>query len=180
VVELTAYPLKIIIPLFTILFLIVTTAPAFARHNRYPYARSYYRGGHGYHHGYSNEDLWVALGIGLLTGGLITYMVNSPVSHPVVYSRPKPMVVPVPSRVEEYAYAPQSRFPAIEKVVVTAQKLNVRSGPGFNHAISGNVMVGEALDVHGSAPGWFYVRTTSGLYGWVMINFTAPLALPEG
>jgi uncharacterized protein YgiM (DUF1202 family) len=171
---------KIIIPLFTVLFLFVTTGPAFAWHNRYPYARSNYHGGHGYHHGYSNEGLWVALGVGLLTGGLISCMVNSPASHTVVYSQPEPMVVPVPPREEEYAYAPQSRFPAVEKVMVTAQELNVRSGPGFNHAIEGYVVQGEALDVHGSAPGWFYVRTASGLYGWVMVNFTAPLALPQG
>ena len=172
---------KTIFTLFTILFLVVTSGPAFARYHRYPHARSYHHGGHRYHHRYSNGDLWVALGVGLLTGGLITYMINAPVSHPVVYSHPEPIVVPAPPGVVRgYTYAPPTRLSTVEKVMVTAQELNVRSGPGFNHAVSGTVMLGESLDVLGSAPGWFYVRTDSGLYGWVMVNYTAPQEIPEG
>jgi uncharacterized protein YgiM (DUF1202 family) len=173
---------KILIALFTVLFLVVTTGPALARYGRYPYARSHYHGGHGYHHGYSNGDLWLALGAGLLTGGLITYMATSPPSHTVVYANSVPVVVPPPPRVvvKEYVYAPPAPLPAAGKVVVTAQELNVRRGPGYNHAISGYVVLGEALDVLGNAPGWYYVRTASGLNGWVMENYTAPQASPMG
>lgn len=173
---------KIFITLFTIFFLTISAAPAFARYNRYPYAPSHHHGGPSYHRGHSNGDLWVALGFGLLTGGLISYMVNAPPSQTVVYANPEPVVVVPPSRVviKEHAYAPPQPLPAVEKVVVTAQELNVRSGPGYNHAIAGYVVRGEALEVLGSAPGWYHVRTASGLYGWVMVNFTAPQVVPVG
>jgi uncharacterized protein YgiM (DUF1202 family) len=173
---------KIFIALFTLLFLVVSTGPAFAGYYRHPYARSYHHGGHSYHHGHSGGDLWVALGFGLLTGGLISYMVNTPPSQTVVYASPEPVVVAPSSRVvvKEYAYVPPQPLPAVEKVVVTAQELNVRRGPGYNHAIAGYVVMGEALEVLGSAPGWYHVRTASGLYGWVMVNFTAPQVVPVG
>jgi uncharacterized protein YgiM (DUF1202 family) len=182
---------KYFIALFAIFFLVAATGPAFARSNRYPYARSYYhRGGgyypvyhSGYHHRYSNDDVWVALGVGLLTGGLISYMVNPPPSRRVVYAYPAdPIVAPAPSRVmvKEYAYTPPTRLTDVKRVLVTAQELNVRRGPGFHHAVAGYAFQDETLDVLGSAPGWFYVRTTSGLHGWVMTNFTVPQTLPAG
>jgi uncharacterized protein YgiM (DUF1202 family) len=172
---------KILIALFTILFVVFTTGSAFARYDGYPYSRPYHHGGYSYHHGYSG-DLWVALGAGLLTGCLISYMVNTPPSQTVVYSTPGPVMEPPPSRVvvKEYSYVPPPQPPAVQRVVVTAQELNVRSGPGFNHAIAGYVVVGEALEVLGSAPGWFYVKTASGLQGWVMVNYTSPQASPVG
>jgi len=181
---------KNVITLVTILFLVVTTGPTFAGYNGYHHYRPYPYGGYSYHHGHSDGDVWVALGAGLLTGCLISYMVNTPPSHTVVYSNPEPVVAPSPSRVvvKEYSYTPSlqipasppSQIPASQKVLVTAQELNVRTGPGFNHAIAGYVVLGEALQVLGSAPGWFYVKTVSGLQGWVMVTYTSPEALPLG
>jgi uncharacterized protein YgiM (DUF1202 family) len=158
---------KKIIALFTLLFLFGSTGPAVARYYRYP-GRPYHGGPvyyHGHSHGHSSGDVWFAWGLGLLTGGLISYMVNTP---------------PPPRRITHYTYEPPPRLPACEKLVVTALRLNVRSGPGFNHAIMGEVALNEALDVLGSAPGWFYVRTPSGLCGWVMDEFTAAQTIPVG
>ena len=156
---------KIIALLLAVLFLLFSTGPAFARPNRYHHPHSYHHRHSGYHHRYSSGDLWLALGIGLLTGGLISYMVNVPAS---------------PGATKEYAYAPPPRLPAFERVMVTAMELNVRSGPGLHHVIAGQVAMGEVLDVLGNAPGWFYVRTPSGLFGWVMVKFTTPQGLSAG
>ncbi len=62
---------------------------------------------------------------------------------------------------------------ASENVSVIAQLLNVRSGPGMEHAVVQQVSKGVLLEVHGTSPGWFYVKTPSGRYGWVMTQFTA-------
>ncbi len=64
----------------------------------------------------------------------------------------------------------------VGKVVVTAQRLNVRSGPGQENAVVGKVFSGDILQVIGNAPGWYYVRFADGTSGWVMANFTSSLA----
>lgn len=173
---------KIGITLLSILFLVAATGTAFARNNRYVYPRSSHgHHGHGYHRG-SADAFWAVLGVSILTGCLISYIVNTPSSQTVVYSSSEPMVAPPPSRVvvKEYSYSPALQSATVDRVVVTAPELNVRTGPGFNHSIAGYVVRGEGLQVLGRAPGWFYVRTASGQHGWVMIDFTVPQAYPLG
>jgi len=64
------------------------------------------------------------------------------------------------------------------RVSVTAHTLNIRSGPGLNFAIIGQVSRGEVLTIHGNAPEWLYVKLRSGKFGWVMKKFAVPVSPP--
>lgn len=64
------------------------------------------------------------------------------------------------------------------RIVVTAERLNVRSGPGLNRAVIGQVFRGNRLAVQGSAAGWWYVQLPGGESGWVMTAFTTALPQP--
>lgn len=57
-------------------------------------------------------------------------------------------------------------------ICVNVDILNVRSGPGMNHAVVGKVHMGDVLPVRDNAPGWYYVRLNDGRYGWVMARYT--------
>ena len=72
--------------------------------------------------------------------------------------------------------------PAVgETVSVTAQSLNVRSGPGINHAVIADLPYGTRLVVRGHAPDWLYVELPFGKFGWIMKKFTTMSAhSPEG
>lgn len=64
--------------------------------------------------------------------------------------------------------------PAIgERVSITARSLNVRSGPGGNHAVIAHLQYGTTLVVRGYAPGWLYVELSHGRFGWIMKKFTS-------
>ena len=63
-----------------------------------------------------------------------------------------------------------------QTLVVQVQMLNVRSGPGMNHAIIHQVRSGEQLVIQGNAPGWYYVRLPDGTFGWVMSQYTLKIA----
>ena len=58
--------------------------------------------------------------------------------------------------------------------MVTAPLLNVRSGPSMGSPPVQQIPSGAVLSVEGSTPGWYYVRTPDNLYGWVMVQYTAP------
>lgn len=90
-----------------------------------------------------------------------------------VYYRPAPSgyVVVAP---------PYPTAAATGMVVVQASALNVRLGPGLDYGVVGVVSGGIQLPVYGSTPNWYYVRTPNGNFGWVMMNFTAPLNVPQG
>ena len=62
------------------------------------------------------------------------------------------------------------------RVTVTAQLLNVRSGPGMQFPAIRQARQGDVLTVHGTAPGWLYVRLPEGTFGWVSETFTVPSA----
>jgi len=64
-------------------------------------------------------------------------------------------------------------FPGM--VTVRPSLMNLRSGPGLNFAITGQVTAGHRLHVRGSSNGWYYVEQPNGNYGWAMINLTLPL-----
>jgi hypothetical protein len=86
---------------------------------------------------------------------------------------------PAPPGVVGHAPPPPGVPPAVEQQVsVTAEKLEVRSGPGSNHPLVTHVAKGAVLVVRGSAPDWWYVQLPNGNFGWVMRKFTAPVSLP--
>jgi hypothetical protein len=61
-------------------------------------------------------------------------------------------------------------------VMVWTSTLNVRSGPGENFPVIGQAWQGETLFVNGQSPGWYYVQSASGAFGWIMSSYTHPLA----
>lgn len=63
-------------------------------------------------------------------------------------------------------------------VSVTAPTLNIRSGPGMEFKIIGQVSQGDVLVIRGNAPEWLYVQFPSGRFGWVLERFTTPLSSP--
>jgi uncharacterized protein YgiM (DUF1202 family) len=94
------------------------------------------------------------------------YYQNAPRGYVVVQAPP---VVPPPPGM------------AGQQVSVTAYTLNVRSGPGMGHPVIEQVRQGFILAVQGTAPGWLYVRTPSGKFGWVSGKYTVPfVSVPSG
>ena len=60
------------------------------------------------------------------------------------------------------------------KVVVTSNVLNVRSGPSFQHYIANRVYYGDVLQVLQRNVDWVYVQLPDKSRGWVMTRFIAP------
>ena len=60
------------------------------------------------------------------------------------------------------------------KVVVTSNMLNVRSGPGLEHYIANKVYYGDVLLVIQRNIDWMYVQLPDNNRGWVMTRFTEP------
>ncbi|RJX29514.1 MAG: hypothetical protein C4525_14395 [Desulfarculus sp.] len=92
------------------------------------------------------------------------YVVVDPPAGVVVTSPPPPPMV-APS-------APQGT------AMVTAPLLNVRSGPGYNYPVTATVNQGFNLTVYGQQPGWLYVQTPGGQFGWVAQRFTNMPVVP--
>ncbi len=116
----------------------------------------------------------VALPVGFETyyyyGGV--YYQKVPSGYVVVEPPPESAVVEQPS-------APIQPPPTgIRRVSVTVHTLNVRAGPGESHPVIHQASQGNILVIHGNAPGWFYVQLPSGMFGWVMEKFTAPVSPP--
>jgi hypothetical protein len=63
-------------------------------------------------------------------------------------------------------------------VMVTANLLNIRSGPGLNQTPIRQISRGTVLTVIGASSGWYMVQTSDGSTGWVMVQFTTPVAPP--
>jgi uncharacterized protein YgiM (DUF1202 family) len=108
----------------------------------------------------------------VLIGGLTYYLYDN------VYYRRVPagyQVVQVPTQTTTIVHTP----PAVPvnpadsgtQVVVMAKILNVRSGPGINHAVLTQTYMGNVLIIQGSASDWYYVRLPDNTYGWVMKAF---------
>jgi len=113
-----------------------------------------------------------AAALTVLIGGLTYYVYDN------VYYRRVPagyQVVQVPTQTTTVVQPPPEApvNPAVSEiqVVVTAKILNVRSGPGINHAVLTRIYMGNVLIVQGSAVDWYYVRLPDNTYGWVMKSF---------
>jgi hypothetical protein len=91
---------------------------------------------------------------------------------------PPPPPPPPPSTMGSPPSSPPSASGPEQKVTVTAEQLEVRSGPGLNHSLVAQVPKGIVLVIRGSAPEWWYVQLPNGSFGWVMRKFTAPVPLP--
>lgn len=63
-------------------------------------------------------------------------------------------------------------------VMVTAELLNIRSGPGLGKPCVGRLHRGVTLSILGTSAGWYYVQASSGMSGWVMAQYTTPVAAP--
>ena len=122
--------------------------------------------------------LSLPLGAAALLIGGITYYVFEEIYYRhapggyVVVERPVGRVVK-----ETYPVVPSEERVG-ETVSVTAPLLNVRSGPGSNFPVIFQVEEGEVLTVHGYAPDWLYVKSTSNEFGWVMLKYTSSLSPP--
>jgi uncharacterized protein YgiM (DUF1202 family) len=92
------------------------------------------------------------------------YMVVDPPPETIVVQEP-PSVTPV---------SPE----AGDRVTVSVQRLNVRSGPGMEFSVIQIVNEGDTLEVRGNAPGWLYVKFQSDKFGWVQEAYTTPVIVP--
>lgn len=174
---------KHITALIVIGFMVATTSLAVAgRYRHYHHGHHYghrYHGYHGSHYKY-RDDYWIALGVGVVAGTLISSFFYQPRAHSVVYHTPATTIVhPAPVIVQEHRVVASPPTIVSDKVSVSVGELNVRSGPGLNHSVIGSVRLGEVLHVIESSPGWYYVKTGTGRHGWVMTQYTRP-ASPVG
>jgi len=77
------------------------------------------------------------------------------------------MVVDEPRRRPNYGYVGKTpRY-----VTVNSALLNIRSGPGLNFGIAGQVGRGQRLPVYGDREGWYYIEQPNGARGWIMADF---------
>lgn len=63
-------------------------------------------------------------------------------------------------------------------LVIDADILNVRSGPGTQHRVVQQVRKGMQFGVLETVPGWRYIHVGGSIYGWVMNSYTH-LLLPD-
>lgn len=114
-----------------------------------------------------------AAAVTVLIAGLTYYLYDN------VYYRRVPagyQVVQVPTQTTTIVHTPPPAVPmnpadSGTQVVVMSKILNVRSGPGINHAVLTQTYMGNVLIIQGSASDWYYVRLPDNTYGWVMKAF---------
>ncbi len=171
--------------ILNILFLLwAVTASAGGRYyhtgHRY-YGSSYHHYGHHGSH-YNSDDVWIYLGVGLLTGVIIGAIANSqPRERTVVYHTPPQIIVnSQPSVSHRVLTTYTSTEKVLSQVETTAYLLNVRSIPDQDADITNQLQQGTVLDVIGAAPEWLYIKTASGQYGWIMKQYTRPHQHPVG
>lgn len=118
---------------------------------------------------------YLTFGVGDLTyfyyGGM--YYRQVPSGYMVVESPPETVVVQESSNGTDVT-------PTVgDQVSVTAQSLNVRSGPNTNHSVIAKIPRGTVMVVRGHSPGWLYVELGNGTFGWIMAGYTALLSQPS-
>jgi hypothetical protein len=103
-------------------------------------------------------------------GGM--YYRQVPSGYMVVESPPETVVV------QESSDEPDVTPMVGDRVSVTAELLNVRSGPNKNHSVIAQIPKGTVMVVHGHAPGWLYVELRNGTFGWIRAGYAASLPQP--
>ncbi len=150
-------------------------------HHRYNYrGKPYYRH-HGYYYRpYRGGFVWAPPPIGLIVAALplgfqTIFVSGLPYySYSGVYYRPAPggyVVVSAPVVTETVTPAPAA--PASGTVVVLAEALNLRSGPGMSYPVRAVLSQTTVLDLIGRRGGWLKVRAPGGAIGWVARQFTS-------
>jgi uncharacterized protein YgiM (DUF1202 family) len=127
----------------------------------------------------------IAFGIGALAGVALGNMCSSqpapptPVRSSYAYA---PQVVVNPAPVAVVTEPAEKVRPPVTSgtVFVTASILNVRSGPGMEHAIIDQVYEGEVLFAQRNSSGWLYVSLPEGGSGWVRADYISPAASARG
>lgn len=182
--------------LFIALFLFTTVTASVARSRHYGSSHHYgshhssYRSFSSRYHNHSSDHFWVQLGAGLLTGAILgSIFYHPPRQKTVIYTRPQQIyttavpvyVNPSPTYSSQQApvYVPPPEL-ILRRVTTTPVLLNIRSGPGLDTPITGQVTGGTVLDVIGAAPEWLYIKTGSGNYGWIMTQYTQNAQEPLG
>lgn len=61
-----------------------------------------------------------------------------------------------------------------DEVIITADSLNVRSGPGKQYRVTSQFYRGDIVEVKAIENGWYYVRFANRTYGWIMQEYTNP------
>jgi uncharacterized protein (TIGR02594 family) len=61
-----------------------------------------------------------------------------------------------------------------DTLIITAESLNVREGPGTQHPTVGVLAKGARVRRLKSSPGWYRVQGEDGLTGWISDKFAAP------
>ena len=102
-------------------------------------------------------------------GGI--YYRHVPSGYVVVESPPETVVVEESS--DETDVTPMVG----DRVSVTTESLNVRTGPNTTHSVIAQLPRGTVIVVRGHAPGWLYVELPNGTFGWIMTGYTALLPL---
>ncbi len=143
-------------------------SPAFSRNRRYHYPRHHHKSHHVrvFH---DSDFLPALLATGIIAGitySLIDSAANPPVHEYRVVDRTYVPVAPPSS------YAPAA---GTGSITVTAQLLNVRTGPSLNAPLMQQLPYGTVLSICDSSPGWYYVDLPGNRRGWVMARFTEPL-----
>ena len=85
-----------------------------------------------------------------------------------VYYRPDGddyVVIERPSR-------PDFRVEVGDEVRINADFLNMRSGPGQQHRVVGQLYRGDVVEVGAIEGDWYYVSLSDKLYGWVKSEYT--------
>jgi len=151
--------------------------------NYYPH----YSYSHRTHHHWHSNDVWLGLGLGVLTGAVIGSIAAAPPPPPpaVVYVPERRVVVQTQPVVQQIQVVPERIYPVerelvLRQVTTTPELLNVRSGPDMNSGVVGQVRKNQVLNVIGAAPDWLYIKTEDGYYGWVMTQYTLDAVQPVG
>ncbi len=179
---------KIVTLMIMMCFIVTTAMPSYAGHGRsrsyrhtayYPPVHARYV--HNYRVSYDYDWAGAALvfGAGAIAGALVGSFCG-PQPNSVVYAQPAPVVVtPAPTVVvQQPVTVVQPSYGTAGSVSVTASVLNVRSGPGGDHAVIAQVYQGNILTILGAAHDWLYVKLPSGGSGWVMAQYTAAVSPP--
>ncbi|RJQ55266.1 MAG: SH3 domain-containing protein [Desulfobacteraceae bacterium] len=104
------------------------------------------------------------------------YYRRAPAGYIVVEPPPEVVVVQEPPPASPPVWATSG-----DRVAVSAQRLNVRSGPGINFSVIHIASQGQTMDVKGRSPGWLYVGISSEKFGWVQEQYTTPVfEVPAG
>lgn len=82
----------------------------------------------------------------------------------------QPNIPEIPDGVEDMQITPMGL-----KGIVTADNLNIRSGPGTQYTSLGKVQKDTIVDLVGMMEGWYQITLVDGTVGWLSSNYVRPL-----